>query len=77
MRRTTSAMRTSMGQACSHFPHMVQIQGQRDATSSCSRPMAAKRTTLRGSNPSTPDTGQVQAQMPQVMHASCENGQRG
>ena len=73
-RRTTSAMRTSMGQAFSHLPHMVQIQGQRDCTSSRSSPMAAMRTTLRGSKPSTPETGQEQAQMPQVMQTSCENG---
>jgi len=56
-----------MGHAFSHLPHMVQIHGHLDPTISSRIPKETMRTTLRGSNPSTPETGHELEQIPQVI----------
>jgi hypothetical protein len=51
---------------------MVQTHGHRDSTISSSKPRATMRISLRGSKPSTPETGQELAQSPQVTQKSWE-----
>jgi hypothetical protein len=59
-------MSISIGQTLAHLPHMVQIQGHRADTAASSAPKVIILTSFLGSNPSIPEAGHEDAQIPQV-----------